>query len=93
MDQQLRVGFIGLGNMGSGICANIQKAGYPATVYNQTLSKTTAFQKEGTAAAGTPCDASEASDTLLTSLMDDASILDMCTGEDGILSGVTEKCV
>ena len=28
------VGFIGLGNMGSGMSANIQRAGYPMTVYD-----------------------------------------------------------
>ena len=35
----MKVGFIGLGNMGSGMAANLLKAGHELTVYNRTASK------------------------------------------------------
>jgi 3-hydroxyisobutyrate dehydrogenase-like beta-hydroxyacid dehydrogenase len=34
----MKVGFIGLGNMGSGMAANLLKAGHEVTVYNRTPS-------------------------------------------------------
>ena len=35
----MRVGFIGLGNMGSGIAANLLKAGHELTVFNRSPEK------------------------------------------------------
>ena len=35
----MRVGFIGLGNMGLPIAANLLKAGHEVTVFNRTSSK------------------------------------------------------
>lgn len=50
--QQLRVGFIGLGKMGAGMCANVQKAGFPLIVYNRTEAKTKRFTDAGATAGG-----------------------------------------
>jgi 3-hydroxyisobutyrate dehydrogenase len=36
--EQLRVGFIGLGIMGSAMAMNIHKKGFPLIVYNRELS-------------------------------------------------------
>jgi len=35
----MKIGFIGLGNMGSGIARNLIKAGHQVTVYNRTRSR------------------------------------------------------
>ena len=35
----MKVGFIGLGNMGGGMAANLLKAGHALTVYNRTPAK------------------------------------------------------
>ena len=35
----MRVGFIGLGHMGSGMAANLVKAGHDVTVYNRSPAK------------------------------------------------------
>jgi glutamyl-tRNA reductase len=43
----MKVGFIGLGNMGSGIAANLLKAGHEVTVYNRTASKAEPLVKQG----------------------------------------------
>ena len=43
----LSVACIGLGRMGSGIAANIQKAGFPLMVYNRTAEKTKPFVDAG----------------------------------------------
>ncbi|MEH0018384.1 MAG: NAD(P)-dependent oxidoreductase [Desulfobacter sp.] len=88
MAKKLNIGFIGLGKMGAGICANIQKADFPVTLYNRTRSKAEPFLENGAAIADSPFAVANASDIVLTSLMDDASVLDICTGENGILAGM-----
>ena len=84
-----KVGFIGLGKMGSGICENIQNAGYQLTVYNRTRSKTQPFQARGATVAHSIKELVEQSDIIFTSLLDDKSILELCLNEDGILDFMT----
>jgi len=47
MEKKLKIGFIGLGKMGAGICSNIQTAGFTLSVYNRTQSKMEPFVKAG----------------------------------------------
>lgn len=84
----LSVACIGLGRMGSGIAGNIQKHGFPLTVCNRTSEKTKPFVSAGCASAGTPREAAAAAEIVVTNLMDDASVLDTVTGENGILAGM-----
>lgn len=91
--QSLRVGFIGLGKMGAGMCANVQKAGFPLTVYNRTAAKAKRFTDAGASLARSPREVAERSDVVLTSLMDDTSVLQNLQGEDGILAGLAKGAV
>ena len=84
----LSVSCIGLGRMGSGMAANIQKAGFPLTVYNRTAEKTKRFVASGATTAGSPREAAAAADIVVTNLMDDASVLDTVMGVNGILAGM-----
>ncbi len=86
--QELRVGFIGLGKMGAGMCSGVQKAGFPLTVYNRTASKTKRFTDGGATAASSPREVAEQSEVVFTSLMDDTSVLANMQGDDGILAGL-----
>jgi 3-hydroxyisobutyrate dehydrogenase-like beta-hydroxyacid dehydrogenase len=88
-----RVGFIGLGRMGSAIAGNILKAGFQLTVYNRTAEKMKALIAEGAAAASSPREAAAGADAVLTCLMDDASVLDNVTGENGLLAGLKPGAV
>ena len=89
----LSVACIGLGRMGSGIAANIQKAGFPLTVYNRTPEKTKAFVAAGARAVSNPREAAAAADVVVTNLMDDASVLDTSTGADGLLAGMRPAAI
>lgn len=82
------VACIGLGRIGSGIAHSIQKAGYPLIVYNRTPQKAQALVAAGATAAGSPREAAAVADIVITSLMDDASVLDNTAGDDGILAGM-----
>ncbi len=74
--------------MGTGIAGNIQSAGFPLTVYNRTTEKTKPFIDAGARAASTPREAAAAADIVVTNLMDDSSVLEALSGDDGILAGM-----
>ena len=82
------VGFIGLGGMGSGMARNILKAGFQLTVYNRTTAKMQPLVDAGAAPASSPKEAAASTDVVLTSLMDDQSVQDVVTGEQGVLAGL-----
>src|SRR5437763_10998123 len=82
------VGFIGLGRMGTAIANNILKSRFKLVVYNRTSDKTRALVESGAISASSPKEAAAKSDVLLTSLRDDRALLDVVSGEEGILSGL-----
>jgi 3-hydroxyisobutyrate dehydrogenase-like beta-hydroxyacid dehydrogenase len=84
----MKIAFLGLGNMGSGIASNILKAGFELTVWNRTQAKMQLLINSGAKGAETPKQAVEDADVVVTSLMDDRSILDCLEGEDGMLEGM-----
>ena len=88
MEKKVKIGFVGLGKMGSGICANIQKHGGDLTVYNRTAAKAAPFARDGAAVASSPRAVAEGAEIVFSSLMDDASVLDNCLGADGLLAGM-----
>jgi 3-hydroxyisobutyrate dehydrogenase-like beta-hydroxyacid dehydrogenase len=49
-----KIGFMGLGIMGTPMAANLLKAGYPVTVYNRTPEKAEPLVKQGAGLAPTP---------------------------------------
>src|SRR5262249_12311893 len=82
------IAHIGLGRMGSGIARNIQAAGCRFVVYNRSTEKMQSFVAAGAKAARTPREAASEADIVVTSLMDDKSVFDVMSGEDGILAGM-----
>lgn len=91
--QTLRVAFIGLGRMGSGMAGNIQSAGFPLIVHNRSAAKMQPFVAAGAASAGTPRAAAAQADIVVTSLIDDRSILEMMSGSDGLLAGLPKSAI
>ena len=53
----MKVGFIGLGNMGSGMARNLIDKGHTLTVYNRTQSRAAPFTSLGARIAETPSEA------------------------------------
>ena len=62
------VGFIGLGNMGSGMAGNIQKADYPMVVYDLRQAVTQPFVERGARYAASPAEVARQCDVTFTSL-------------------------
>ena len=91
--QSLSVACIGLGKMGSGIAANVQKSGCRLTVYNRTAEKAQPLVVAGATLARTPREAAATAEFVVTNLMDDASVLGIVEGPDGVLAGMTTGAV
>src|ERR1700755_1883764 len=73
-----KVGFIGLGIMGSLQAMNLAQAGYELTVYNRTREKADAWVAEhGGTVADSPRAVAEASDIVITMVVDGAQVEDM----------------
>ena len=62
----MRVGFIGLGNMGAGMARNIHAAGFPLTVYDVRESALADFEALGAARATSPAEVARRTDVVLT---------------------------
>ena len=82
------VGVICLGRMGTEIANNIIKSGFNLIVYNRTADKTHALVEAGAVMTASPKEAASKSNVILTSLRDDAALLEVVNGEKGILSGL-----
>ena len=65
-DKKMRVGFIGLGKMGSAMARNLIKAGHALVVYNRTRSRAEELQPLGARIAGTPGEAAREVQALIT---------------------------
>lgn len=79
------IALLGLGTMGSGMAANLLKAGFPLSVYNRTRSKAEALGEQGARIADTPADAAKDAAIILSMLADDAAARETWLGEHGAL--------
>src|SRR4030095_15235644 len=70
----MKVGFIGLGNMGSAIARNLLKSGHELTVYNRTQSRARPFASLGARIAETPTEVAADAEVLVNMLADDAAL-------------------
>jgi|SRR5271165_716603 len=73
----MKIAFLGLGNMGSGIASRILAAGHPMMVWNRSPAKAEPLVRLGAELAKAPEAAVAECDIVVTSLMDDASIRNM----------------
>jgi 3-hydroxyisobutyrate dehydrogenase-like beta-hydroxyacid dehydrogenase len=88
----MQVGFIGLGNMGGAMAANLLAAGHALTVYNRTPAKAQALVAKGARLASTPGDAARG-DVVITMLADDHALEHVVFGEHGILAALAPGAI
>jgi len=84
------ISYLGLGTMGSGMAANLLKAGYQLTVWNRNTEKCERFARKDARVADTPADAVRDVDLVMYSLSNDQAIEEVVFGATGILSGIKE---
>jgi len=89
----MRIGFIGLGKMGSAMARNLLRAGHQVAAYNRSRQKAEALAAEGARAADSPADACRESQAVITMLADDRAVEQIVFGEDGVASGLARGAV
>ncbi len=82
----MRIGFLGLGNMGQAMARNIIRAGHEVTVYNRSREAAEALAKDGAKIADTP--AKVGGEVVITMLADDHAVESIVLGEQGLIHGL-----
>ncbi len=85
----MNIGFIGLGNMGGGMAANVLRAGHDLTVHDLRREAATPLLENGASWADTPAEVAAASDVVLTSLPGPREVEAIALGDSGVLEGST----
>jgi 3-hydroxyisobutyrate dehydrogenase-like beta-hydroxyacid dehydrogenase len=88
MVDAMKIGFVGLGNMGAGMAANLVGAGHEVTAYNRSQDKVAALVQRGARGARTVSEAC-GGDVVVTMLANDDAVEAVTFGEDGILSSLS----
>jgi 3-hydroxyisobutyrate dehydrogenase-like beta-hydroxyacid dehydrogenase len=76
----MKIGFIGLGMMGSGMARNLIKAGHGVVVFNRTRSRAQEIAQLGATVAANPGEAAAGAEVLITMLADDHALEDAILG-------------
>ncbi|XP_055008363.1 cytokine-like nuclear factor N-PAC isoform X3 [Periophthalmus magnuspinnatus] len=88
-----RIGFLGLGLMGSGIVSNLLKMGHVVTVWNRTAEKCDLFIQEGARLGRTPAEVVSMCDITFSCVSDPKAARDLVLGPSGVLQGIRPgKC-
>jgi 3-hydroxyisobutyrate dehydrogenase len=84
-----RVGFIGLGVMGYPMAGHLARAGHDITVFNRTRARAEAWVEEHRARmAGTPREAAEDADIVLSCVGRDDDLREVALGRNGAIHGL-----
>jgi 3-hydroxyisobutyrate dehydrogenase len=92
MTNTMKIGFIGLGNMGIPMVKNLVKAGFKVSVYNRTKEKALALQSEvDVTVADKPTDLLADADVIISMLTNDAAVKEVYDSETGIFHSAQGK--
>lgn len=88
-----KIGFIGLGNLGTPIAKNLIDAGYHLQIYNRTISKADELDQSSITKCSSPAEAARFVNFIVTVLANDAVLTETVTGEDGILKTLPKDAI
>jgi 3-hydroxyisobutyrate dehydrogenase-like beta-hydroxyacid dehydrogenase len=89
----MKVGFVGLGNMGSAMASNLIKAGHALVVYNKTRSRAEELRPLGATVAATPAGAASGVEALITMVADDHAVEDVIFGHGKVIEALPAGAV
>jgi 3-hydroxyisobutyrate dehydrogenase-like beta-hydroxyacid dehydrogenase len=85
----MEIGFIGMGNMGAGMAANLIKAGHVVTAYNRSPERVDALVEQGGTRADTVA-AACGGDVVFTMLADDDAVHHVTVGDVDLAGGILD---
>lgn len=86
----MRVGYIGLGDIGTPIAERILHSGEPLVLWNRTRAKMDPFLAAGASAAASPSDLAARADIIITCLDSDLALEEVLLGQEGVVTA-TER--
>jgi 3-hydroxyisobutyrate dehydrogenase len=89
----IRAGFIGLGNQGKPIAANLAPAGFETTVYDLDSAPVEELVATGAHAGKSPRDVAARADVIGICVPEDAHVHAVCEGPDGVFAGAAPGTV
>jgi 3-hydroxyisobutyrate dehydrogenase-like beta-hydroxyacid dehydrogenase len=88
----MKLGFIGLGRMGSAMAANLVRAGHEVTVFNRTPGKSSALVGLGAQEAATLAGACRG-EAVITMLADDEAAANIAMGSGGLVESLSRGAI
>ena len=85
----MKIGFLGLGKMGTAMAMRLVATGHELRVWNRTEGKTEPLLREGAIAAATPAEAELGADAVITMLFDDAAHEEVLFGANGLMDALS----
>jgi 3-hydroxyisobutyrate dehydrogenase len=84
---QVKLGFIGLGSMGSRIAQRLLDHGYQVSVYDRNVSKANALTAQGGVVANSLLELAGSADVIFSCLTNDEAVRSVYTGPEGVFAG------
>jgi 3-hydroxyisobutyrate dehydrogenase-like beta-hydroxyacid dehydrogenase len=89
----MKIGFVGLGIMGSAMASNLLKASFKVTIWNRSPDKCLPLIDLGATVAASPRAVAESSDVVIAMMANPASVLSVRDGAEGLIVGLSPgKC-
>lgn len=89
----MQTGFVGLGDMGSGIVPRLLAAGHDVSGWNRTPAKAEPLVAAGMRWADTPREVAAASEVVFSCVTDAAAVRAVALGPDGVIAGLRPDAV
>jgi len=89
----MKVGFIGLGRMGSGMANRLLSSGYELAVFDAVTSQISPLVSAGARAASSVADVCADCEIVITMLVEDATVLDVALGKKGICDSLSSASI
>jgi 3-hydroxyisobutyrate dehydrogenase-like beta-hydroxyacid dehydrogenase len=85
----MKIGFLGLGAMGTPMALRLLAAGHELSVWNRSEARTKPLIREGAIAAATPAEAELGADAVISMLFDDAANEEVLFGANGLMDALS----
>ena len=89
----MKVAFVGLGRMGTGMARNLLRAGHSLMVYNRNREKAEALGGDGARVADSPAGACRDAEVVMTMVADDQALEEVVFGNYGIACALKKDCI
>ncbi len=89
----MKIGFLGLGQMGVPMAMRLLAAGHELSVWNRTEARADPLLREGAVLAGTPAEAELGAEAVITMLFDDAAYERVLFGDNGLMDALSPGAI